>query len=91
MGSFNFQKLSFKQAYLSLEKQDVDEVCDKNNILLYLNIFRTIIQKNINPGLMVGNNLQKKLQRNHQIKISKDMKLKKTYQKIKILKNFTEK
>ena len=34
MASFNFNKLSFKQAYLSLEKKDVDEICDKNNLLL---------------------------------------------------------
>mgnify|MGYP003113119649 FL=1 len=34
MVSFNFKKLSFKQAYLSLEKKDVDEVCDRNNTLI---------------------------------------------------------
>jgi hypothetical protein len=34
MSSFNFQKLSFKQAYLSLEQKDVDEICSKNNIAI---------------------------------------------------------
>ena len=34
MSSFNFQKLSFKQAYLSLEQKDVDDICSQNNIAI---------------------------------------------------------